>query len=178
MTEQIIINGAEIVKDIRSEMVRSELMRKYRLTWRGLRWVLTMLIKSGAISWKEIDGRLISSREELLLEKVRRSRRYLLQFDVSIHDLVDPRAKGKLRDVSETGFAIKGIKGAIGEIKTLVVNGDDFGEFGSFMLDAQCRWCKKAPNGGCVSGFEISHISPANMAEYRILMRLVQLAKT
>lgn len=178
MKEQIIINVSQIVRDIRSEMVRSELMRKYQLTWRGLRWVLTVLIKSGAISWKEIHGRLISSRDELLLDKVRRSTRYLLQFDVSVHDLVNPRAKGKLRDVSETGVAIERIKGTIGGTQTLVIDGDHFGEFGTFTFEAKCRWCKKAPNGQYVAGFEISDISLGNMAEYRILMRLVQLAKT
>jgi hypothetical protein len=173
MTEPIRIKRGQIVKDIRSEMARSELMGKYRLTWRSLRWVLIVLIKSGVISWKEIHGRLISSQDELLLDGVRRARRYLLPFDVSVHELNHPDPQGKLRNISETGVAIIGITGTVGETKTLVVSGDDFGEFGTFFFEAECRWCKKAPNGQYVTGFEISHMSLGNMAEFRILMRLV-----
>lgn len=170
-----VISASQIVKDIDSGLTGSQLMKRYRLTRRGLRWALMLLISSGAISLSEICEKLGLDRDELVLDKLRQSRRHRLNFDVIIHDSGNPDVRGTVRDLSETGIGVRGMKAKVGENKTLVISADEFGEFATFILEATCRWSAKTPDGGRAAGFEISSISVGNAMEFRILKRLVEL---
>jgi hypothetical protein len=151
-------------------------MKRYRLTRRGLRWALMMLISSGAISLSEICDKLAFDGEELVLDKLRHSIRYRLNSDVTIHDFRNPHVRGTVRDVSETGIGVRGMKSNVGENRTLVISADTFGEFATFILEATCRWSKKTPDDDYAAGFEISKISVGNAVEFRLFKRLVELA--
>jgi hypothetical protein len=60
--------------------------------------------------------------------------------------------------------------------KTLVVMGDEFGEFSSFEFEGYCRWgFTDAEDGTSLTGFAISKISEKDMEELRKLVRLVTL---
>ena len=48
---------------------------------------------------------------------------------------------GFVRDISEEGVGVAGIEAKVGDLKTLVILGDEFGEFSSFEFEAYCRWC-------------------------------------
>jgi hypothetical protein len=64
----------------------------------------------------------------------------------------------------------------VGELKTLVILGDEFGEFSSFEFEAYCRWCYAEEAGGtCLAGFAISKISKNDLQQLKMLVRLVRL---
>ncbi len=171
----LLINVPEIVNDIRARMDRVELLKKYRLSSRGLRWVTMTLITSGSISWEEVYGTICSTYDELVPERLRTSVRHPVDFLVPVCDVNRPDVLGMLRDISETGIGARGIQAEVGEMKTLVISADEFGEYSAVVLDAECRWASAHPLKNRLAGFEIRHMSVGSMAEFRILIKLARL---
>lgn len=172
-----IIKASKIAADIRAGMTKAELMKKYQLSPRGLRWISVMLVSSGAMSWKEVFDKLCSSFSELVPDRLRASQRYRVPFKLPIYDSSSPRLIGTVRDVAEKGVGVAGIKALSGENKNLVVSGDEFGELASFSFDATCRWASRDSAGHYFAGFEISGISAGCLGEFQLLIRLVRLLK-
>jgi hypothetical protein len=169
---KITVNINQVAADIRHGLGRDQLMEKYRLTSRAFRWVCMELVSNGLLSWRELYENLSSGSEGLVLDKPRESRRFTLDFDVEIHEAGHSEAPGKVRDVTERGIGVSGIRAKVDERKTLVIAGDEFGEFATFTFDAICRWASKAPGGDYIAGFEVSYISVRSMGEFRVLIRL------
>ncbi len=172
---KIVIHEQEIVQDIKSGIGRSELMEKYHLSLRALRWVIMSLVSSGALKWQEAYGKICSEGDELVAGQLRASKRLKLDFDAPIYEMNNPGMRGTIRDLNERGIGARGIKAEVGETKTLVIGGDEFGEYAAFALDALCRWVSKDPSGEYLAGFEISNISVAGMGEFQILIELVRI---
>jgi hypothetical protein len=174
---KITVNINQVAADIRHGLGRGQLMEKYRFTSRALRWVCMELVSNGLLTWRELYEKLSSSSEGLVLDKPRESRRFTLDFDVEIHEAGHSEAPGKVRDVTERGIGVSGIRAKVDERKTLVIAGDEFGEFATFTFDAVCRWASKAPGGEYVAGFEVSYISVRSMGEFRVLIRLAAVSR-
>lgn len=170
--EKQVVKIEEIVEDIRFGLTRDQLIQKYGFTPNGLRLVSMKLIGSGKIAWQEVYDRLCSSMEAP--RQMRQTERFLLQFDCSIFDQNDPETRGRIHDITEKGLKISGITARTGEMKTLVVPEEPFGEFASFTFNAQCRWSTPDPQGLIVSGFEIAHISMGSLRELKLLIHLAQ----
>jgi uncharacterized protein (DUF433 family) len=171
---KVVINIHQIVEDIKSGLTKSQLMQKYHLTPRGLRWVSMTLISSGTIAWQEIYDSLCTTYDELVPDKLRRTKRYSLPFECPVYEAHNPGVVGKVRDIAEKGLGILGIKANVGEPKTLVIPKDEFGEFASFTFDAECRWITKDPEGVFVGGFEICHVSIGSLKEFQLLLHVAQ----
>lgn len=171
--EKVVIHVGQIVDHIRSGMSRSHLMGQYQLTPRALRWICMMLLCSGAVSWKEIYGKISSNSDESVPDDSRKSRRYILDFEVPVYDLNNPRAQGVVRDVSETGISIRGIKARRGQARRLMMCGEGFGENARFAVDVICRWASRTPSGTSMAGFEITNTSVGNLGEFHLLIQLV-----
>ncbi|MBI5249335.1 MAG: PilZ domain-containing protein [Desulfomonile tiedjei] len=169
------IRMSNLVDDIRSGMSKPDLLAKYKLSSRGLRWVSMMLVSSGAMSWKEIFDKLCTNFSELVPDKPRNSKRYRLPFELPVYDSVRPDRIGTVRDVSENGVGVRGIMAEEGETKTLVIGGDEFGELASFSFQGVCKWASKDSSGQHFSGFEISDISMGSLSEFQLLMQLVSI---
>ncbi len=171
---KVVININEIAEDIRSGLDRAQLMEKYRMSPRALRWVSTTLISSGTITWQEIYDKSCSTYEDLAPDKPRGAKRYPVSFDCNIYEAGNQGVLGKVRDISYKGVGVLGIQAKVGDTKTLVVPGDEFGEFAAFTFDAECRWTKKDPAGEFVAGFQISYISIGNLKEFQLLLHWVR----
>jgi hypothetical protein len=79
-----------------------------------------------------------------------------------------------VRDVSEEGVSVTGIEANVGDVKTLVILGDELGQFSSFELEGYCRWrFADAADGTCLTGFAINKISENDLKQLQILVRLV-----
>ncbi len=165
-----------VVRDIRSGFTKQELMKKYRLTPRGLSWVSAQLISSGAVSWQEIYGKLCSNYPELTPNPPRRSERRQVHFYVPIYEDGEPEVVGSVRDVSQSGIGAKGIQSEVGETKTLIIPGDSFGEVGRLSFDARCVWAGKDLRGEHLSGFEITDFSFGSRQEFQLLIELSSFA--
>lgn len=171
---KLVINIHQIAEDIRSGLTETQLMQKYHLSPRGLGWVSMTLVTSGTIALQEIYDNLNTSYEDLVPDKLRQTRRYPISFNCTAYEPDNPGVVGKVRDISENGLGIMGLKADMGDAKTLIIPGDEFGEFTSFTFDSTCRWITKDPNGVFVAGFEISHISIRNLKEFELLLHLVE----
>ena len=171
---KVVININEIAEDIRSGLERTQLMEKYRMSPRALRWISTTLISSGTITWQEIYDKLCTTHEDLAPDKPRGAKRYPVPLDCNIYEADNPGVLGKVRDISYKGVGVLGIKAKEGDTKTLVVPKDEFGEFATFTFDAKCRWKKRDPSGEFLAGFEISYISIGNLKEFQLLLHLVR----
>ncbi len=165
----------EVVSDIRSGSTTQEVMEKYRLTPRGLSWVLMKLTSTGEINWQEIYGKVFSSYQELPPDRLRRSERHAPHFYVPIYASGEPEIVGSVRDVSQHGISVKGIQAEVGETRTLVIPGDCFGEFGKVIFDARCAWSRKDSRGEYLSGFEITDVAAGSKRELQLLIRLSSL---
>jgi Mor family transcriptional regulator len=171
---KVVININEIAKDVRSGLNKTQLMEKYRMSPRALRWVSATLISSGTITWQEIYDKLCTSYKDLVPDKPRAAKRYPVLFDCNIYEADNGGVLGKVRDISEKGVGALGIEAKVGDTRTLVVPGDEFGEFATFTFDAECRWMKKDPAGEFLAGFEISYISIGNLKEFQLLLHWVR----
>jgi PilZ domain len=171
---KVVINTNEIAEDIRSGLDRTQLMEKYRMSPRAMRWVSSTLISSGILTWREIYDKLCTTYNDLVPDKPRGEKRYPVLFDCNIYEADNGSVMGKLRDIAYKGVGVLGIQAKVGDTKTLVVPGDKFGEFATFTFDAECRWTKKDPSGDFLAGFQISYISIGNLKELQLLLHWVR----
>ncbi len=172
--EKVVINIHRIVEDIKSGLTKIQLMQKYHLSSRGLRWVSMTLIISGTIGWQEIYDNLCTTYDQLVPDKLRQTKRFPLPFDCPVYEADNPGVVGKIRDIAEKGLGILGIEANVSETKTLVIPADEFGEFARFTFDTECRWITKDPRGLFVAGFEICHISIGSLREFQLLLHLAK----
>jgi hypothetical protein len=126
------ISAKEVFDDIRSGIGDVALMKKFKLSEKGLRSL-----------YKKLSDN-------------------------------DPETHGRISDIAEKGLKIKGITARTGDVKTLVVQEEPFGEFASFTFNAECRWSAPDAQGSMVTGFEIAHISMGCLRELKLLIHLAQ----
>jgi hypothetical protein len=167
------LNLLAILADIRAGMSASELMQKYQLSQKMLREVSKKLLDAeGTRSAEDEPDTLIAERTDLI--STREFVRHELDFDLPIYEATRPDIHGVVRDVSEAGISIAGIEANVGDTKTLVVLGDELGEFSAFEFQGSCRWFyADSAEGTSLAGFSIDKISEHDSHELRKLIRLV-----
>lgn len=167
------LNLKEILADITRGMSQSDLMRKYDLSAEMLRNVSRKLLAArGVRSASDDPDTIITDAPDLVA--TREIMRHEVDFNLPVYDTSRPDIHGQVRDVSEQGISLAGIAAKEGDVKTLVVLDDDFGEFSSFELEGCCRWCFTDPKDEtCLTGFSINEISEDDLVELRKLVRLL-----
>jgi Mor family transcriptional regulator len=169
-----MINGREFFSDMRIGMSGPELMTKYHLSEKALQKLFAEIRRLGLSA----DPPQLDANNAPTCDGARpREDRYRVDYPLPIYQANLHRVVGRVRDVSEKGIGTCGIEAKAGDIKTLVVPADDFGEFATFMFDAECRWLYEDHEGEFVAGFEIHHMSISNMVEFQILLRLLRTAQ-
>jgi uncharacterized protein (DUF433 family) len=161
----------DIVNDIRSGMTDLDLMSKYQISSKGLQLAFSKLVKGKFIGRSEIEKRLPAFGEAITVEDMRRSSRKSPADEIRVAEQNRPDTCGTLSNVSEHGLCVIGIQSEVGEVKTLVIPSDDFGEFSTICFDAKCRWVKQKENGDVTAGFEITNITRAHCQELGFLIR-------
>jgi Mor family transcriptional regulator len=157
-----------LTADIRSGMTHSELMGKYQLSTEGLASSLKFLVRANAIGQDELGPLSFFHNERKTVTESRKTPRNHPIPVVTICEVGKPGARYLVRDISEEGIGIAGIRAQIDEIKYLAVVGDEFGEIAPFEFEAQCRWAKHVePEGGFCSGFRIKGISEQDLLRLR-----------
>jgi uncharacterized protein (DUF433 family) len=166
------LNLLDILADIRAGMKQSDLLKKYELSEEMLRELSKKLLAA--------EGkRLAIDAETVIVEPAeslatREFVRHELDFDVPVYEADRPETFGMVRDVSEESISVSGVESNVGDSKTLVVLGDELGQFFSFEFEGSCLWAfSGATEGTCVAGFAISKISDTDVRELRKLVRLV-----
>jgi len=167
------LNLVAILADIRGGMIQSDLLKKYALTDQMLRQVARKLLAAeGRRSAYDGPETFIEEPAEFLA--TREFVRHEVDFDLPVYEADRPEILGMVRDVSEEGISVAGIEASQGDIKTLVVLGDELGQFSSFEFEGYCRWAfTDSMDGACLAGFAIEKISKTDAQELQRLVRLI-----
>jgi hypothetical protein len=168
------IDARDIVKDIRSGMTDSELMKKYDLSSEGLRFALQTLTDTEVIALEELYAASSSAHDTVFVENMRELPRQHLAMAVTIYEATRPEVKGTLRDISEKGVGITGIPARVGEVKTLAIPAETFTEVDNIVFEAKCVWAEmEGTEEEYVAGFQITSISEKCLDHLRLLIRSV-----
>ena len=171
------INLVEILSDIRAGLSKSDIMRKYQLSEEMLRKVSKKLLDArGVRSVSDGTETVIEDLPEFLATQ--EFVRHEVDFDLPIYDADQPEIQGVVRDISELGVGAAGIEANVGDVKTLVILGDELGLFSSFQFEGHCRWrVTDQTDGTCLTAFAISKISDADSKQLGKLVRLTTLSE-
>jgi hypothetical protein len=170
-----IIQGMDeegFVKDIRSGMSDSDLMKRYALSSDGLRRIFQTLIEGNTITADELYTTSPSVHDTVFVENMRELPRHYLAMAVDIYESKHPEIRGNPSNITEKGIAITGMAARIGETKALVISAGDFIEADSILFEAQCRWAREdRDTGEWLAGFEITRISEKCLEDLRGLIQ-------
>lgn len=166
------IEAKDLIFDIRAGMTDSQLMEKYRLTYKGLKSALQKLLNVQAISPEELYERF-PLYEVITADDMRRLVRSPLPYPVPVFESSHPEPKGQVRNITEQGIGVKGIECRVGETKHFVVDATEFATVELVSFYAQCRWVKKKTSGEYVAGFEITRISKESFHDLKKMIHLL-----
>jgi uncharacterized protein (DUF433 family) len=168
------IDARDIVKDIRSGMTDSELLKKYDLSSEGLRFALQTLTDTEVMTLEELYATSSSAYDTVFVENMRELPRHHLSMAVTIYEATRPEVKGTLRDITEKGVGITGISARVGEVKTLVIPAETFIEADKIVFEAKCAWAQtEGTEDQYFAGFQITSISEECFEDLRSLIRSV-----
>jgi hypothetical protein len=165
----------EMVRDIRSGMTDFELMGKHDLSPKGLQRAFDELLRAGEIDQAELDSRF-SAYDSVTVQSLREMPRYFLAVAVDIYELGHPENRGILRDITEKGVGVVGIKANPGTRITFTVPSEKFIHEGPIVFDAKCVWT--TPEGWdqeAAAGFQIVKISEKSLQDLRELIHSLAL---
>jgi len=166
------IEAKDLIFDIRAGMTDSQLMEKYRLTYRGLKSALKKLLNVQAINPEELNEKF-PLYEVLTADDMRQLTRSPLAFPLPVYESHRPDDKGKVNNISELGVYITGIESRVGETKHVVVDATEFASVGLVSFYAQCRWVGRKDSGEYNAGFEITRISKESFNELKKMIQLL-----
>lgn len=174
MAEKRKIRKDEIISDIRSGMANEALMGKYRITSDKLISIFKKLVDAQVIKAQELEGRE-GWPPTLDKPKFLRShpRQYVI-FPLPVYDTDDLGGEGFVKDITEAGMLVTGIKARVGEVKSLLVQADEFADVYPFVFDATCRW-SEVSGGQEAAGFEITNITERSFKELQKLIHYLTL---
>jgi hypothetical protein len=163
------ISARQVVGDIRSGTAVMELLHKYKLTSNELRRLLDKLLHSRLLDQRELDSWSTLNHEITVIRGIRQDARITIDFPLRVQDCDHPYKQGIVRDLSQKGIGILGIKARVGETRTLVVRLNGIGDCSAVKFEAKCRWVIQTEAEGqeCLAGFEITGIDNAALNELR-----------
>lgn len=149
-----------ILDDIGVGMTDTELMEKYQLRPAGLCRVMEDLLASRGVGSQDLQISPLRANGGTKRTESRNASRNFPVVLVSACEAGQGDTAYQLNDITHEGVGISGITAHIGEIKTIVVLGDEFGLVDPFEFQAECRWTgTQEPHGDPCAGFRITKIS-------------------
>ena len=156
------IKASEVVRDIRAGMTNDDLMEKHGLSWDQLLNIFHKLIDAKVMSQTELAFHMPSTRSAVTGAQVRQLSRCYPPVVLRIYDLDDLTRDLTVKDLSEKGVHVVGIKTAVGRKASFLIQAIEFPDIDPLTFDAQCRWTKTEANQTgeltCDAGFEITEI--------------------
>lgn len=157
MSRRKSVRVGQVLADIGSGATESDLQEKYDISPRGLERLFKGLVAEKHIGKVQLIGRYPKLEPKLVHIRPRRKPRSKLDLALPAYDLGSQKS-GLVRDISEAGLRVAGIKCEVGELKTLQIHLDKFMNVDPMLLLARCRWRKtRGRNRPYVTGgFEIT----------------------
>ncbi len=173
------ISAKSIREDIHSGLSEAELMAKHCLSLKGLQKLFRELVHAKIFTHQDIYKRFVSYRERTDQTKQRQARRAGLSLRLPVVDVGSTRF-GIVRDISETGLRVAGIKYQVGDVTTFQLPIDEFMNADPLLVIANCRWVseKGKKRKYFVAGFELMDLSPADLKVLKQFINLLLLSKS
>ena len=165
------IEAKDLIFDIRTGMTDTQIMEKYKLSYRGLKSALQKLLNVQALNSEELVERF-PLYEAITADDMRHLVKAPLSIPVPVYESHLPDMKGEVRNISEQGIGIQGLESRVGETKHLILDATEFAEVDLVSLYAQCRWVKKSSSGDYAAGFEITRISKEGFNDLKKMILL------
>ncbi len=166
MGEKRTLDAKDLIFDIRAGMTDTQMMEKYKLTYKGLVSTFKKLIEVQAISPEELYERF-PLYEELTISDMRNIARSPLAYPIPIYESANPDSRGEVRNITDRGVGVKGMRAKVGETLTLIIDAGAYVAVAPIAFNGQCRWVRKKSSGDYVAGFEITMISRDNLLQLR-----------
>jgi hypothetical protein len=112
---QCRISAKSMREDICSGLSEAELIPRHGLCLKGLQRLFKQLLRAKTVTRQDLYKRFASYRERTNQLLRRRARRVYLSVRLRVCD-VGPTSFGLVRDVSETGIRVAGIKYEVGDV--------------------------------------------------------------
>ncbi|MFH1114689.1 MAG: hypothetical protein V1792_12295 [Pseudomonadota bacterium] len=174
---KIRIRIKDIVHDVRAGMVEYDLMNKYGLSSRGLQSAFRKLVAMKAIGYEEICGRSPGHEDTCEVIDSRMLERNYVVFELPVVDVEDADNSGWIRDLTEKGLKVSGLKTTQGAVMKLLIVPDGLDDFRPISLDARCQWVSGEGGAGRpLAGFRITGISPAGRDQLNSLIDFMTVA--
>jgi len=161
-----------IATDVKSGMSDAALIKKYQVSAEGLEKILKDLLRDRFLSLSDLDRSGDSRANDTVIVNVRKAPRNRPVLSINVHEEECSVGACALRDITEQGLAVTGIRTVPQKTSKLMILGDEFGEVVPFELEAECRWVgTDGPDEVPVAGFRITRISEADRGRLRDFVR-------
>ncbi|GEM_PF-787231 len=173
------ITAKEILNDIRSGMTDSELMEKFDRTAKGLKRLFRKLVQAKAVKHGELYEKSPMYKDMVDQIQSREFPRARVTVRLRIFDS-ESSDGGYVRDLSEQGLRVAGIKAKVGDTKTFLLPADMLTESKTIRFEATCRWVKAKGTGNkfFMAGFEITNISDHDHEDLLKFLRVLILSES
>ena len=173
------IRCIECAQQIRSGMGDTELMARHGLSSRGLQRVLVKLVEANMLSHAELYERSPLYRDASVGMKSRTDSRLDLTVPIYIYDADSPKP-GLLRNLSEKGLRVAGIRAKVGDLKQFHIPVDVFTNADPINFVARCLWVdiKGKKITYPVAGFEITEITDHDLETLKNFMDFLVLSNS
>ena len=139
MAPKPVINAKDIINDIRSGMDDAQLMRKYKLTSKGLQSAFTKLVNNRLMTIDEVyRQRRSDDQDTVIIDDMTLIEKHFLTVTAPVREAGKPEIQGRLQEITERGLTISGIESRIGEVKSFVVPCQEFLKIREIVFEAKC----------------------------------------
>ncbi len=169
------IQAMGFLDDLRSGMTDTDLMKKYKLTARGLGSVFRHLIDEKSVRLAEIVRRF-RHRSDLpeLIAEFRTRPRIEPSVALPIFESTRPENRGVISDLTEQGMGVRGLEAQVDDIKTLVVPVQEFFDISPILLQVICTWRgDDEAEPAVTAGFRVVDVLKGSLMELCRLVRAV-----
>ncbi len=173
------ISMKAVIDDIRAGTSDDDLMAKYDLPPRGLLRLFNKLLDSKTVSHSQLYKTSERYREKIDRIRQRQRPRAELSVSLPVYDL-GSSSFGVVRDISETGLRVAGIKTHVGEIKTFQLPIDSLMHTSPLLFVAKCRWVEEKGNKEKynVAGFQLIDLSETDRQALKKFINFLLLSKS
>ena len=117
-----------------------------------------------------------SGQEDSFVYQGRRSPRDSPMLSIRACDKRNHKVQFVVKDISEEGLSVIGLRIMVHDMLPIVIMGDEFGDVSPFELEAQCRWFRQdTPHEQPQAGFQVTSISDQDRVRLRELIERVSL---
>ena len=171
------IRARDLTADVRAGLSDFDLIDKYSLSLRNLNAALRRLVEAGILREPELLERSGGIDRATEGHRTRQKPRAKIPFGLPVQDISAPHINAVVRDLTEEGFRVAGIRTSAGEVRDFLILADVVESLSPILVRAKCRWArrKRKRRQYWGAGFQITEISPSDLETLRRLVKVVAL---